>query len=258
MKWCAGLTLGVLLATLGRADDPKAPTARDELQRFQGTWQVEAWSEGGKPLSAADLKKRGVFFGGNVFVFRRDGKVYQAGSVQLEPGRSPRTVNLSVKDGEGKDGVMLGVYAFDGGTLRLSFDPSGQARPKGFDADPEAGFAVVTLTKPKPPADEKLEIAGKYRSELFEASGKVVVTEAVVERIGDAYRVTYTQGEKLLFVGTALRKGDQLSMCWVSAGQVGVSVYKIEPGPKLVGEYATLSGIGVTGREVLSPWRQID
>ena len=52
----------------------------------------------------------------------------------------------------------------------------------------------------------------------------------MVERRGDAYTVTYTRGEKVLFVGTALRRGDQLSMSWVSSGQVGVSVYKIEAG----------------------------
>jgi hypothetical protein len=59
-------------------------------------------------------------------------------------------------------------------------------------------------------------------------------------------------------VGTALRRGDQLSMAWVSSGQIGVSVYKIERGPKLIGDYATLGGLGVTGREVLTPWKRID
>ena len=47
-------------------------------------------------------------------------------------------------------------------------------------------------------------------------------------------------------------------MAWVSGGQVGVSVYTIEKGPKLVGDYATLAGLGVTGREVLTKWRAID
>lgn len=266
MRRLTGLALGVLLvAAAGRADDPppkqkkpKAPTAAEELQRFQGTWQIESWEEGGKPPTAAELKKRGVFFGVNLFVFRRDGKVHQAGSVQLDPSKTPRTINLSVKDGEGKDGVMLGVYELTADTLKLCFDPKGQDRPAGFQPDADSGFTLVTLKRPKPPADEQIEIVGKYRSELIEAGGKVVVTDAVVERRGDAYLVTYTQGDKLLFVGTALRKGDQLSMCWVSSGQVGVSVYKIEKGPKLVGEYTTLAGIGVTGKEILTPWKRID
>jgi uncharacterized protein (TIGR03067 family) len=224
----------------------------EELQRFQGTWQIDAWEEGGKPLPAADLKKRGVFFGGNLFVFRRDGKMYQAGAALLNPALSPHTINFAVKEGEGKNTTFHGIYSIEENVLRICFDPLGQERPEDFKMDAKSGFTLVTLKKPKPPADEALEIAGKYRSELVESSGKVLVTQALVERRGDAYMVTYTLGDKVLFVGTALRKGDQLSMCWISAGQAGVSVYKIEAGPKLVGEYTMLGGIGVTGKEVLT------
>jgi hypothetical protein len=145
--------------------------------------------------------------------------------------------------------------------MKLCFDPQGQTRPDGFKTDAKAGFTLVTLRKPKPPADEAVNIVGKYRSELTEQGGKLVVTEAVIERRGDAYLVTYTLKEKLLFVGTAIRKGDQLSMCWISSGQAGVSVYKIEKGahgPKLTGEYTMLAGLGVIATEVMTPWRQVD
>jgi uncharacterized protein (TIGR03067 family) len=254
------LLFGFLVAGATAADPApkKPPTAAEELQHFQGTWQIESWQEKGKAIPAPDLKKRGVFFGANLFVYRRDGKLHQAGSLQLEPSRSPKTVNLSVKEGDGKDGVMLGIYAISGDTLKLCYDPEGQKRPENFTPDSKSGFTLIELKKPKPPADEAIAIVGKYRSELLEATGKIVVTDAVVERRGDGYLVTYTKNDKVLFVGTALRRGDQLSMCWISSGQVGVSVYKIEAGPKLVGEYATLGGIGVLGKEVLKPWKRID
>lgn len=264
MRWITGLTLAVILvATAGRADDEpeKRPSVKDEFQALQGTWQVESWQEGDKKTAAADLKKRTVFFGSTVFIFRRDGNVHQAGSVQIDPGKSPRTINLLVKEGSGKEGVLLGVYELKNNSLKIAFDPEGQVRPKEIKADGEAGVTYIMLRRPKPPADETIDIVGKYRSELTEPNGKVAVTDAVIERRGDAYLVTYTQGEKLLFVGTALRKGDQLSMCWVSSGQAGVSVYRIEKaekGARLTGEYTTLAGIGVTGREVLTPWRRVD
>src|SRR5437773_8255635 len=168
MKCLAALVPVVLLLSSAQTADPpkKAPTAPEELQRFQGTWTVEGWEESGKALAAADLKKRGVFFGGNIFVLRRDGKLYQAGAAQIDPGKSPRTINLSVKEGEGKDGVMLGIYSLEGNTLKLCFDPEGQTRPEDFKPEAKAGFTLITLRKPKAPADETIEIAGKYRSEL--------------------------------------------------------------------------------------------
>ncbi|MBY0460837.1 MAG: TIGR03067 domain-containing protein, partial [Gemmataceae bacterium] len=236
----------------------KAPTPADELQRLQGTWQVESWDEGGQAIAGADLKKRSVFFGGNVFVFRRGDQVHQAGPVQLDPAKTPRTINLSVREGQGKDSVMLGIYELDGDALKLCFDPEGQARPTEFKADAKTGFVLVTLKKPKPAVEEAVDIVGRYRSELTEANGKVVIAEARIERRGDAYTVTYTLNDKVLFIGTALRRGDQLSMSWASAGQAGVSVYKIEAGPKLSGDFTTLGGLGITGKEVLTPWKKID
>jgi hypothetical protein len=114
------------------------------------------------------------------------------------------------------------------------------------------------LKKPKPPADEAIDIVGKYRSELVESNGKLLITDVLLEKRGDSYTLTYRLDDKILFIGTAIRKGDQLSMSWVSGGQIGVSVYKIEAGPKLTGEYTILGGIGAVGKEVLKPWKKVD
>jgi uncharacterized protein (TIGR03067 family) len=259
MRSLAALVTVTLLVGAGRADDPKKPTAAEDLQRFQGTWQVESWEEGGKAAAEKELKTRGAFFGANIFFFRRDDKVQQAGTVKLDPAKSPPTVNFSVREGKGKDDVLLGIYSVDGDTLKLCFDPTGAERPKDFKPDAKDGFTLVTLKKPKPAVEEVVDIAGKYRSELVDATtGKTTIAEVTVERRGDGYLVTYKHEDKLLFIGTALRKGDQLSMCWASAGQVGVSVYKIEAGPKLTGDYTMLGGLGMTGTEVLTPWRKVD
>lgn len=251
--------VALALCAAARGDDPpaKAPAAADHLQKFQGTWRVEAWDTGGK--AADDLKDREAFFGANVFVFRRAGKPVQAGTVQLDTSKTPHTINLSVREGEGRDEVMLGVYELDGDTLKLCFDPKGQSRPKDLKPDAKDGFVLVSLRKPKPVAEEAVNIVGKYNSAMIDAmTGKPVLAEVTVERRGDGYQMTYRSGDKVLFIGTALRKGDQLSMCWASAGQAGVSVYKIEAGPKLVGEFTTLGGLGVVGKETLTPWKKTD
>jgi len=172
--------------------------------------------------------------------------------------KTPRTFNAIVKAPAREESVLLGVYALGPDTLTLCFDPAGQTRPASVKPDAKAGLTVAVLRKPMPAADEQVEIAGKYTSEVVDPDGKSMITEAVVERRGDGYMITYQKDGKLVFVGTAIRKGDQLSMCWMSGGQAGVSVYKIEKGPKLTGEFTTLGGLGVIGKEVMTPFRRID
>ena len=145
MRSLAALVSVVIFVGTGRADEPKKLTAAEALQLFQGTWQVESWEEGGKAAAEKELKTRSAFFGANIFFFRRDEKTNQAGTIQLDPAKSPPTVNFSVREGKGRDDVLLGIYSVDGDTLKLCFDPTGQARPKDFKSDDKDGFTLVTL-----------------------------------------------------------------------------------------------------------------
>src|ERR1700751_1551885 len=52
------------LTTSGLAgEDP----GKRELQKFQGTWTLEAFEEGAKKSPAAELKQKRIFFGANQF-----------------------------------------------------------------------------------------------------------------------------------------------------------------------------------------------
>lgn len=78
---------------------------------------------------------------------------------------------------------------------------------------------------------------------------------ARVERHEEIHRVIYSIGE-LTYVGAGLRTGDMLSVGWAYEldGKKfrGVSVYKIEPGPKLTGRWVGLPGTPRSWRESLS------
>jgi uncharacterized protein (TIGR03067 family) len=254
----------LVAALLLFADDKPPPPKLDpavvaELQRLQGSWQAEAWEEAGKPLAGGELKKRTFFFGANIFYIRSGEKLLQGGAAQLAPTKKPRTINFSVKEGEGADGVMLGIYSLDGDTLKLCFDPQGESRPKDFKAGEKSGFTRITLKRPKPPADEAINIVGEYNSEMVDAmTGKVVAMDVTIERRGDAYILRYKLDDKPLFAGIALRKGNMLAMSWVSPGQSGVSLYKIEAGPKLVGDHTVMGGVGLVGKEVLTARKKDD
>src|SRR5437764_14201037 len=101
MKSLAALVLFALLVGAVVADEPPkkaAPNAAaiEVLRQLQGTWQVEAWEEGGKAVAEKELKTRGIFFGANVFILKRDDKPFRGGGIQFDPAKSPATMNFIV------------------------------------------------------------------------------------------------------------------------------------------------------------------
>jgi uncharacterized protein (TIGR03067 family) len=250
--------LSALLAVLIPASSlqPEPESARQkagkkELQRLQGTWRFESLEEDGKKVAAGELKERTLFVGANFFLVRRGNKVLQAGGLQVDPSRSPKTVNAMVKVGENKGEVMLGIYALDGDTLKLCLDVQGEDRPKEFKSTPGSKrlLAVCKRVKPK---DEQVEITGTYRSESIQEDGTRYTAEAVIERVGDAYIVTYKKGPVTAYVAVGIRQGDVFCLAWVNQGQVGITLYRVEEGPRLVGQYTHLGGAGILSQETLT------
>ena len=83
--------------------------------------------------------------------------------------------------------------------------------------------------------------------------GKKQAADVEIKRLGDAYLVKWSKGILDAYIGVGVRKGDVLSVCWASQGQLGVSVFHIDKGPRLVGEWTMLGGNGMLQREILTP-----
>ena len=256
---CLSALFAVLLPA--SAAQPPPETARDKaakqaLQQFQGTWTFESLEEDGAKVAAADLKERTLFFGANVFVVRHGNTIFQAGGLQLNPAKSPKSINAMVRVGQDKGKVMLGIYALDGDTLKLCLDIEGEERPKEFKtaAGSKRLLAVCKRAKRK---NEKLDITGTYRAEAIQDDGTKYVAEATIERLGDAYVVTYKKGPVTAYIAVGIRQGDTFCMAWANQGQVGVTLYQIEPGPRLVGQYTHLGGAGIINQEILTRARKM-
>jgi hypothetical protein len=102
------------------------------------------------------------------------------------------------------------------------------------------------------PAGEQPDLSGAYQSESTEIDGSKHTADAIIERMGDSYLVTYRKNEAVAFIGIGIRKGDVFCMSWVSQGQAGITLYAIEKGHRLVGQYTRLGGPGILSVEVLT------
>jgi len=112
-------------------------------------------------------------------------------------------------------------------------------------------------------ADQQIgEISGYYVCKGKETSGKTYSGIAVISKQNDVYLVQWVVGTGSTFVGIGIRQGDTLSASWAIPGDKGVvrgvNMYKIEPGPRLVGRWASMPGPGRLQDEILTFLRPLD
>jgi uncharacterized protein (TIGR03067 family) len=240
-----------LAAEVNSEDRPATPEdeARKDLQALQGSWQLESIEDSKK--TKVDIKKRTLFFGGELYLLRDGDRVIQAGVARLVTSRAPRRIDVIVRKGLNQDNTMLGIYELKGDTLKVCVDPEGEGRPAKFVAKADTSQYLATYKRVKP-AGEAINIIGKYTSDTYGPDGKKASLSAEIQKQGDAYLVRWTAPGGVAYIGMGLRKGDTLSVAWANRGTIGLSVYRIEKGPKLIGQFTELGGPGVIAREDLT------
>src|SRR5262249_28037421 len=119
----------------GTLADDKADIEK-ELKKFQGTWTIESSVTGGMEIPADQLKGFIVTFEGDKHNLKMGDKVFQVGTQKIDPSKSPKTIDVTMIEGPSKGTVMLGIYEFDGDTMKACFDPTGKTRPTEFKSAP--------------------------------------------------------------------------------------------------------------------------
>lgn len=244
--------LGLTLFTgQGQTPPPVSPAVAKELQRLQGVWQIEAQVDDGAKATTKELQNAMVCFGRDSFLFRRSDDLMQIGMIKLDTAKTPKTVDASIVRGPQKGEVMLGIYSLEGDTLKVCFQTAGQERPDDFNSKSGSG-RLFLVGKRLVNKDDHPDLTGSYRSVSVEIDGSKHVALTNIERMGNAYLVTYRKGPAVSYIGIGLRKGNVFCMSWLSGGQIGVTLYEIESESRLVGQYTQLGGPGFISQEVLT------
>lgn len=231
------------------ADAAKQPVdAKEELKKFQGTWKIELQEEDGKKLADADLKGRTISFGTSLFLMRKQGVMTHLGKIKIDPAK--KTISLTVEKGEHEGDLLPGIYELDGDALKICVSTDGDTRPKDFKAGPDR---LLLVCKRNPVKADEGDLSGKYRSDAVDIAGKRFRYDTTLERIGDTYLALYTVEGKLVYFGTGIRKGNVFAMGWMSQGRAGITLYQIEKGNRMSGEFADVGGPGFLGTETLIP-----
>lgn len=106
------------------------------------------------------------------------------------------------------------------------------------------------------------DISGYYTCKGLELGGKTYSGIAVITKKNDVYLIQWVIGSGSTFTGLGLRQGNTLAASWAVQSERGllrgVNLYRIEPGPRLVGRWTTLPGPGVHQSETLTFLKKLD
>lgn len=71
------------------------------------------------------------------------------GTSEIEPTKEPKTVDLTVTEGENKGETMLGIYEFsdENNTRKVCFAKPGDERPDEFSSPAGSGWMLAVLKR---------------------------------------------------------------------------------------------------------------
>jgi uncharacterized protein (TIGR03067 family) len=136
------ICLAALFCAVGFAATAPGALANDkaelekEAKKFQGTWTIESSVTGSAGIPRDQLKGFLLIYEGDKHTLMFGDKVFQVGTQKIDPSKSPKTIDVTMTEGPDKGKVMLGIYEFDGDTLKVCFDPQGKKRPTEFKSAP--------------------------------------------------------------------------------------------------------------------------
>lgn len=100
------------------------------------------------------------------------------------------------------------------------------------------------------------DLSGYYSCSGSEGIGKSYKGVATITKKGDIYVVQWMVGTGSAFYGVGIQQGNNLACSWAIPGDKGivrgVNLYRIEPGPRLVGRWAAIPGDGSMRSETLT------
>ncbi|MCI0352974.1 MAG: TIGR03067 domain-containing protein [Acidobacteriales bacterium] len=126
-------TLTALQLLVAAQDDPSAK----DLKLMQGTWLTEFVEANGKPADDKEkLVKFKITIKADKYIVYFNDKEFIRGTLKLDAGKKPSTIDATPSDGPFKDRVQPGIYKFEGETMFINFGKPDSPRPDDFKTMP--------------------------------------------------------------------------------------------------------------------------
>ena len=127
-------------------DDSVAEVKAKELKKFQGTWILLSGEKSGEQMPAEQIKSVKLVFKDNKIKVSLNGKEDHVQEFEIDPGKSPKEINLT-RELNGQKSTVVGIYSFDGKTLKLCGDDFGKERPTEFSTKDKPSYTMLVLKR---------------------------------------------------------------------------------------------------------------
>jgi uncharacterized protein (TIGR03067 family) len=135
-------TLLLWAALLPAADVPTADATAKDLAKMQGDWMVASITRDGRKLSDDEAQTLFRTVTGNNYTIFNFSKPLSKGTFKIDATKTPKTID-STAAGRAKAPPILGIYAFEGDTLKICNAAPGMPRPTEFDAKEGSNHAKI-------------------------------------------------------------------------------------------------------------------
>lgn len=141
-------TMFIVIGGLAGADDPREQAIRKDRKQIAGTWRALALEVNGDVAAKEDARKITVVNGPDgSWSIRSDDQEISRGTSTIDPLENPKTIDITVTEGDGAGNLYLGIYELGENTRKLCFAPSGEKRPTDFYSAPGSQHIFVTFER---------------------------------------------------------------------------------------------------------------
>jgi uncharacterized protein (TIGR03067 family) len=146
--------LGIVSVVLlfGTSVPAQEDTVKKELTRLEGTWKyvkVEAPDQIAKAIAEVSVVEfRGTTMIHTITLSTGKKEVSEA-TIKIDPGKSPKTIDMTRLDGPEKGKTFQGIYELDGDTLKIHAGNVPGDRPSDFKYKAGSARDLSTLERVK-------------------------------------------------------------------------------------------------------------
>lgn len=124
--------------------------AQADLALLQGRWLMVSGSADGTDLPTGMMKNSTRLCEKDETTVILAGQLMMKARFTLNPSTKPKSIDYKVTSGLNAGKTQLGIYAFEGDTVKFCFSAPGNERPADFATKPGDGRASSVWKKEKP------------------------------------------------------------------------------------------------------------